>query len=87
MRGGYVGAAMTHRNGLSLSIGAMHNELDALEHAIHGLTEDHLRVASDVMLKTDLEEIKKHADRISALCGAEIESLVTRLNRNAKVAS
>lgn len=76
---------MSHRNGLSLSIGAVHNEFDAMEHAIDGLTEDHLRSASDVMLKTDLEEIKKRADRISALCGVEVEFLVLRLSRHAKV--
>lgn len=77
---------MQNRNGLSLSIGAMHNELDALEQALHGLTEDHLRSSTDVMLKTDLEEIKKHADRISLLCGAEGDTLTAHLHRQARVA-
>jgi uncharacterized protein Yka (UPF0111/DUF47 family) len=78
-------ATPLHRTGLALTLSAVLSEIEHLQRELHPFEDDgdYICRASDVTLKCDLEEIKKHADRISNICGAEIDSMVRRINRHA----
>ena len=82
-----MNATPFHRLGLALSLSAIKSEADSLQRELHPFEDDDTHIlSSDVTLKISLDELKKHADRISALCGVESDKLVERMNRHAVVA-
>ena len=83
-----MNATPFHRLGLTLTLSAIKSEADSLQRELHPFEDDDTHIlSSDVTLKCNLEEIQKHANRISHLCGAEITKLVERLNRHATIAT
>ena len=74
-----------HSLGAALTLSAIQAELDCLQRELNPYHDGHIP-ASNIALKCDLEEIQKHANRISHLCGAEITKLCERINRHAVVA-
>ena len=79
-----MNATPFHRLGLALTLSAVWEEAQHLNRELAPYLDGHTD-GSDVRVKHDLEEIKKHADRISALCGIEGDKLVERMNRHAVV--
>ena len=72
---------------MALTLSAIKAEADSLQRELHPFEDDDTHIlSSDVTLKFCLDELKKHADRISALCGVEGDKLCERTNRHAVVA-
>jgi hypothetical protein len=80
-------ATPLHRTGLALTLSAARIEAQSLSDELLALDEPYIGRMTDVTVKCDLEHVKKYADRISAMCGAEIDKLVERLNRHSVVAA
>ena len=71
-----MNATPFHRLGLTLTLSAIKAEADSLQRELHPFEDDDTHIlSSDAALKCDLEEIQKHANRISHLCGAEITKI------------